>query len=141
MVVPRKLFRCPNSCSVATVMETLVAVMIVPMNQCAIKFRAAHGGKAVERTVEQRAAHQRHQNADTGDKRCDGACAQQLLQVGAKAGREHKQYHADLSEGGNGIVGLHQIQKAGIQQQAGDDLADYLRCPALAGYKTKEFST
>ncbi len=32
MVVPRKLFRCPNSCSVATVMETLVAVMIVPMN-------------------------------------------------------------------------------------------------------------
>jgi hypothetical protein len=64
-----------------------------------------------------------------------------LLQVGAKAGREHQQYHADLSKGGNGIVGLHQIQKAGTNQQAGDDLSDYLRCPALAGYKTKEFST
>ena len=109
--------------------------------QRAVKLRAAHGRKAVERTVEQCAAHQRHQNADTGDEGCDGACAQQLLQVGAKAGREHKQYHADLSKGGNGIVGLHQIQKAGANQQAGDDLADYLRCPALAGYKTKEFST
>ena len=32
MVVPRKLFRWPSSCSVATVMETLVAVMMVPMN-------------------------------------------------------------------------------------------------------------
>ena len=32
MVVPRKLFRWPSSCSVATVIDTLVAVMIVPMN-------------------------------------------------------------------------------------------------------------
>ena len=31
MVVPRKLFRWPSSCSVATVMDTLVAVMMVPM--------------------------------------------------------------------------------------------------------------
>lgn len=31
IVVPRKPFNCPNSCRVATVMETLVAVMIVPM--------------------------------------------------------------------------------------------------------------
>ena len=33
MVVPRKLFRWPSSCRVATVMDTLVAVMIVPMNR------------------------------------------------------------------------------------------------------------
>ena len=32
MVVPRKLFRWPISCRVATVMDTLVAVMMVPMN-------------------------------------------------------------------------------------------------------------
>ena len=32
MVVPRKLFRCPISCRAATVMDTLVAVMMVPMN-------------------------------------------------------------------------------------------------------------
>ena len=32
MVVPRKLFKRPNSCSVATVMDTLVAVIIVPIN-------------------------------------------------------------------------------------------------------------
>ncbi len=32
MVVPRKLFRWPSSCSVATVIDTLVAVMLVPMN-------------------------------------------------------------------------------------------------------------
>ena len=32
MVVPRKLFKWPNSCSVATVMDTLVAVIIVPIN-------------------------------------------------------------------------------------------------------------
>ena len=31
MVVPRKLFRWPISCRAATVMETLVAVMMVPM--------------------------------------------------------------------------------------------------------------
>ena len=32
IVVPKKLFRCPSSCRVATVMDTLVAVMMVPMN-------------------------------------------------------------------------------------------------------------
>ena len=31
IVVPRKLFRWPISCRAATVMETLVAVMMVPM--------------------------------------------------------------------------------------------------------------
>ena len=31
MVVPRKLLSLPSSCRVATVMETLVAVMMVPM--------------------------------------------------------------------------------------------------------------
>ena len=33
MVVPRKLFRWPSSCRVATVMDTLVAVIMVPMNR------------------------------------------------------------------------------------------------------------
>ena len=33
MVVPRKLFRCPSSCKVATVMDTLVAVIMVPMKR------------------------------------------------------------------------------------------------------------
>ena len=32
MVVPRKLFKWPSSCRVATVMDTLVAVIMVPMN-------------------------------------------------------------------------------------------------------------
>ena len=31
MVVPRKLFKWPSSCRVATVMDTLVAVMMVPI--------------------------------------------------------------------------------------------------------------
>ena len=33
MVVPRKLFRWPSSCKVATVMDTLVAVIMVPMKR------------------------------------------------------------------------------------------------------------
>ena len=106
--------------------------------QCAEEFRAADCRKAVECAVEQRAAHQRHKNADAGDEGRNGACAQQLLQVCAKAGRKHQQHNADLRKGRDCITGLHQIQKAGSDKQAGKDLAHNLRGLAFTGDQRKE---
>ena len=106
--------------------------------QRAVKLRAAHGRKAIECAVEQRAAHQRHKNADTGDEGRNRACAQQLLQVCAKAGRKHQQHNADLRKGRDCITGLHQIQKAGSDKQTGKDLAHDLRGLAFTGDQRKE---
>ena len=103
-----------------------------------IELRAAHGPKAVERAVQQRAARQRHRHADAGDEGGDGACLEQLLQVGAKAGGEHQQHHADLGKDLNGIAGVHQPQKTGADEQARDDLAHHLRRAQLAGYQPEK---
>ena len=107
--------------------------------QCAVKFRAAHCSKAIERAVQQRTAHQRHKDADTSNQGCNGARTHKLLQVGAKAGAEHKQHNADFRKDRDGVTGLYQIQKAGANQQASKNLADNLRCLALAGDQRKEF--
>ena len=47
--------------------------------ECAVEFRAADLPQAEERAVQQRAANQRNKDADTGDQRGDGACAEQLF--------------------------------------------------------------
>ena len=108
--------------------------------QRTVKLRAAHCRKAVERAIQQRAAHQRHKHAHAGDQRSDGAGAHQLFQVRAQAGGEHQQHDADFGEDGNGIASLYQVQQARPDEQTGDDLAHDLRGLALAGDQRKEFS-
>ena len=106
--------------------------------QCTVELRAAHGREAVERTVQQGAAHQRNGNAHAGDQGGDGAGFDEFLQIGAKARGEHQHDHADLRKGGDGVTGLHEVQDARTDEQAGNDLAHHLRCLALAGHETKE---
>ncbi len=103
-----------------------------------VELGAAHRRKAVEEAVEQGAARQRHRHAHAGDEGGDGASPHQLLQVGAEAGVEHQQHDADLGEDGDGVAGLDEIQQTGPDDEARDDLAHHLRCPAFAGQQRKE---
>ena len=106
--------------------------------QCAVELRAAHRRKAVECAIQQRTAYQRHKDADAGDQRRNGACAHQLLQVRAKAGGEHQQHHTDFRKNRDGVAGLHQVQQARSDDQAGNDFAHDLRGLAFAGDQRKE---
>ena len=106
--------------------------------QCAVKLRAAHRRKAVECAIQQRTAYQRHKDADAGDQRRNGACAHQLLQVRAKTGGEHQQHHTDFRKNRDSVAGLHQVQQARSDDQAGNDFAHDLRGLAFAGDQRKE---
>ena len=107
--------------------------------QCFIKRCAADGRKAIERTVQQRAAQQRHRHAHAGDQGRNGTSFDELFQVGAKAGGEHQQHHADLCKDRDGVAGMDQIQQAGADQQTRDDLADHLRGFAFARHQAEKF--
>ena len=106
--------------------------------QGTVELRAAHGREAVERTVQQGAAHQRNGYAHAGDQGGDGASLDKFLQIGAKARGEHQHDHADLRKGGDGITGLHEVQDARTDDQTGKDLTHHLRGLALAGHQAKE---
>ena len=103
-----------------------------------VKLRAAHGSKPIEDAIKECAARQRHSHTHAGDKGGNGAGFDQLLQVGAKAGGEHQQHHADLRKDRDGITDVDQIQHTGADQQARDDLAHHLRGLALAGHQPEE---
>ena len=85
------------------------------------------------------AAHQRHSHTNGGDQGGDGACLDQLLQVRAKAGGEHEHHNADLCKDGDRVADLHQVQQAGADEQAGDDLTHHLRSLALTRHQSEEF--
>ena len=106
-----------------------------------VELLAAQRREAVEQTIKERAPCQRHRHAHTGDQSCDGACFDQLLQIGAKARGEHQQHHADLRKDRNGIADMHKVQQAGPNDQARNDLAHHLRCLALAGHQPEELGT
>jgi hypothetical protein len=103
-----------------------------------VKLRAAHGSKPIEDAIKERTARQRHSHTHAGDEGGNGAGFDQLLQVGAKAGGEHQQHHADLRKDRDGIADVDQIQHTRADQQARDDLAHHLRGLALAGRQPEE---
>ena len=106
-----------------------------------VELLAAQRREAVEQTIKERAPCQRHRHAHTGDQGGDGACLDQLLQIGAKARGEHQQHHADLCKDRDGIADMHKVQQAGPNDQARNDLAHHLRCLALAGHQPEELGT
>ena len=108
--------------------------------QCFIKFRTADSTQTIERTIQQRTAHQGNKNTHAGNQSCNGAGFHQLLQVGAKAGGEHQQNNADFRKDRDGIAELNNPQQRGANQQTGDDLAHHLGCLEFAGNQAKKLS-
>ena len=109
--------------------------------ECAVELWAADLPQAKEGTIQQRAAYQRYKHADASDQRSDGACTQQLFQVGAKAGGEHQQHNANLGKDRDRVADLHEVQQAGTDEQTGENLTDDLGRLTFTGDQTAKFST
>lgn len=140
MVVPKKLFSLPSSWQRGHSNGHAGGGHDRTDKQSAVESITAHGRKTVEQTVQQRSARHGHGHTHTGHQGGNGPCPQQLFQVGAKAGAEHQQHHADLGKNSNGVAWLHQTQHTGPDQQTGYDLSHHLGRMALAGQQTNNFA-
>ena len=112
IVVPRKPLQLPQLLQGGHRDETLVAVMIVPMKSARNLGRRSPPGQRRHR--QQCAAYQRYKHAVMqATSVAMGPAAQQLFQVGAKAGGEHQQLSTPISAVPDCVADLHEVQQAG----------------------------
>ena len=131
MAQPTRVCNCPISCSVWAVIETLVAVSIVPTNIAGYGFNP----NAMDRTVP---APSGKRTPPQAAKKSRDANLAHLDQVGLYAGHEHEHDDADVGHILNALRQWHEPQDSRAKRQADEQLPEdarqanrWLRWPAI----------